>query len=99
MSLATENILTTRGAEQKLLSALVALFSLKFAAIAALALSFLAVVLFVFYVIFAAIYQVCSQLAQLWAASSPIEKLLFLLLAWVFIAWATRLYRRFHHAA
>lgn len=91
--------ISRREAEEKLLKAILTLMSLKFAAFAAAALSFIVVVLFVFYLIFSAIYQVCGQLAQLWAASNAIEKLIFVALAWAFLAWAWKQAKRFNHAA
>jgi len=85
--------------EKRCLEAIVALLSLKFAALAALVLSFVAVVLFVFYLIFDAIYEVCTQLALLWGECNAIEKLLYVLIAWAFAAWVLKRVKGLRHAA
>lgn len=94
-----KHILPTCEAEKKIFQAVVALLSAKFAALAILALSFVAVVLFVFYLIFDAIYEVCTQLALLWGECNAIEKLLYVLIAWAFAAWVLKRVKGLRHAA
>lgn len=90
MLLATEHIVSREATQKKLLQACIALMSLKFAAIASIVLSCVLIVLFILYLLFDAIYQVAAQIGQLWVECNAIEKLLFLLIAWAFIAWACK---------
>lgn len=84
--------------DRKMHEAMIALMLLKPAAITALVLSLFTVALFVFFLIIDAAYEICTQLAQLWAECNAVEKLLFACLAWAFLAWAWKQVKGYLHA-
>lgn len=84
--------------QKRLIAALVTFYSLKAIAVVTIVLICLIVLLYVLSVLLSALLEVCTQIAQMWNVSDPLEKMLFLTLAWICIAWVACTYRRWHHA-
>jgi hypothetical protein len=80
----TGTILAGSYPQGKLLTALLTLCTLRWAALLAGIGAFLVVALFIFTVILDALTQLCMHVSQVWNASTPIERLLILLIAWAF---------------
>lgn len=79
-----EHIVPEYAAQEKLLAALCALFTLKAVYLTTIIGAFAVVVLFVLVVILDALIEICGHVSQMWAASSSIEKLLIFIVAWLF---------------
>lgn len=91
-------ILTQREAETKLLQALTMFLALKFSTIVLCSLAAIVVVLYFLSVLLTAFFTLCTQIASVYAACNPLEKLLVFFLAWALLAWGIRLYRSIRHA-
>lgn len=94
-----EQMIPDKATNEKLFAAMVALLSLRFTVIAALFLAALALILFVLSLLVTAIYECCVQISVVWTSSNALEKILFLVLTWAFLAWVARIVRSFYHAA
>lgn len=70
---------------QKLLAAMFMLLSLKSVAIAIIVSTFLLAALSFFVVALDALTELCMHVSQVWNASTPIERLLIFVIAWVLI--------------
>lgn len=82
----TGRIITDKPSREKLLTALLMLLSLKVTAIAIILGFFFIVVLTIFVIVLDALVELSAHIAQVWSASSSIERLLIFVLAWVLIA-------------
>ena len=80
----TGRIVAEETPREKLLTALLALLSLKCIALAVILGVFFLLTLTVFTIILDAMIEVCTHIAQLYIACTPIERLLVFILAWVF---------------
>lgn len=69
---------------ERLLTAVYVLLSMKYLAIVAVFGVFLVAALAFFVIILDALIELCSHVAQVWNGSTPIERLLILLLVWFF---------------
>ena|SRR5258708_2647484 len=91
-------IVPTNEQEKKLLQALVAFMGLKTSIVIVCSLGVLLALLSLLSILLTALFTVCQQFAQDYAACNPVEKLIFLVIVWAICAWATRLYRSVKHA-
>jgi hypothetical protein len=79
------DILTGTGISRKMLALLFFFCSLKAATLLLVCGVILAALLYVFLLILDALYQICGAIAQVWAASGAVEKLLILIVLWLFL--------------
>jgi hypothetical protein len=68
--------------ERKILSAIIALFSLRCTALGAILGAFLVLALAIFATLLGALIEVCTDISQLYTTCSPIERVLVLVLAY-----------------
>ncbi len=88
----------TSIAEKKLFQVTVAYLSLKTSLIIICGVALLVLMLYILSVLLSALFDVCQQIAQVYTACSPLEKLAAIFLTVVLITWIVQVYRRLHNA-
>lgn len=84
-----ERIVPEHPEQGKLVATLYMLSTLKWGAFVAIAGALLVILLFVLTLIMDALIELCTHIAQVWNASTSIERLLLFVVAWVFFYKAT----------